>query len=126
MLITRSGSTGIISSVPEAWDGFAMSEHIIRIVPDEQKLNPFYLLAFLRSKYCQEIIAKGVFGSVIDEIDPNALSKIMVPIPLEKKILNQINKQVETAEIARNEAILSTQNSLIDLNLILENDFAVV
>jgi type I restriction-modification system DNA methylase subunit len=126
LLITRSGSTGIISSVPEAWDGFAMSEHIIRIVPDEKKLNPYYLLAFLRSKYCQEIIAKGVFGSVIDEIDPNALSKIMVPIPLEKKILNQIRKQVETAEIARNEAILSTQNSLIDLNLILENDFAVV
>ena len=126
LLITRSGSTGIISSVPEAWDGFAMSEHIIRIVPDEKKLNPFYLLAFLRSKYCQEIIAKGVFGSVIDEIDPNALSKIMVPIPKDKKRLSLISKQVETAEIARNEAILSTQNSLIDLNLILETDFAVV
>ena len=26
VLITRSGSTGIISSVPEAWNGFAISE----------------------------------------------------------------------------------------------------
>ena len=72
-----------------------MSEHIIRIVPDENKMSPFYLLAFLRSKYCQEIIAKGVFGSVIDEIDPNSLAKIMVPVPLDKVKLLQISNQVE-------------------------------
>jgi type I restriction enzyme M protein len=125
LLITRSGSTGIVSFVPDAWDGFAMSEHIIRIVPDENKINPFYLLAFLRSKYCQEIIAKGVFGSVIDEIDPNALAKIKVPVPFESTQLNQISKQVETAEKARNEAILSTQHSLSDLNAILETEFAI-
>jgi len=125
LLITRSGSTGIVSSVPDAWDGFAMSEHIIRIVPDENKISPFYLLAFLRSKFCQEIIAKGVFGSVIDEIDPNFIAKIKVPVPSDKKQLNQIIKQVETAEKARNEAILSTQTSLSELNTILEEDFAI-
>lgn len=126
LLITRSGSTGIASIVPEAWEGFAMSEHIIRIIPDEKKISPFYLLAFLRSKYCQEVIAKGVFGSVIDEIDPIFISKIEVPIPNDKKVLNQIATQVETAESARNEAILSTQTSLIELNSILEEDFAVI
>lgn len=125
LLITRSGSTGIVSIVPDAWDGFAMSEHIIRIIPDEKKISPFYLLAFLRSKYCQEIIAKGVFGSVIDEIDPNSLAKIRVAVPVDRKQLNQISKQVETGEKARNEAILSTQTSLSDLNAILEEDFAI-
>ena len=125
LLITRSGSTGIVSCVPNAWDGFAMSEHIIRVIPDETKISPFYLLAFLRSNYCQEIFAKGVFGSVIDEIDPNFIAKIMVPIPNDKKQLNQIIKHVETAETARNEAILSTQTSLIDLNSILQEDFAI-
>lgn len=126
LLITRSGSTGIASIVPEAWEGFAMSEHIIRIIPDEDKVSPYYLLAFLRSKFCQEIIAKGVFGSVIDEIDPNFIAKIEVPIPKDKKTLKQITSQVETAEKARNEAILSTQTSLSELNSILEVDFANV
>jgi type I restriction enzyme M protein len=125
IIITRSGSTGIVSIVPDSWNGFAMSEHIIRIVPDENKMSPFYLLAFLRSKYCQEIIAKGVFGSVIDEIDPNSLAKIMVPVPLDKVKLSQISNQVESAEKARNEAIMSTQNSLLELNSILEEDFAL-
>jgi hypothetical protein len=126
IIITRSGSTGIVSIVPDSWDGFAMSEHIIRIVPDETKISPFYLLAFLRSKYCQEIIAKGVFGSVIDEIDPNSLAKIKVPIPLDEAQLAQISEQVESAEKARNEAIISTQTSLKELNAILEEDFALV
>lgn len=125
LLITRSGSTGIVSIVPDAWDDFAMSEHIIRIIPDEKKISPYYLLAFLRSKFCQEIIAKGVFGSVIDEIDPSFISKINIPIPKDKKLLSQIVKQVEIAEIARNEAILSTQSSLSELNLIFEEDFAL-
>ena len=38
ILVTRSGSTGIVSSVPKAWDGFAISEHVIRIIPDEKIL----------------------------------------------------------------------------------------
>ena len=125
IIITRSGSTGIVSIVPDSWNGFAMSEHIIRIVPDENKISPFYLLAFLRSKYCQEIIAKGVFGSVIDEIDPNSLAKIKIPVPLDKIRLAQISEQVESAEKARNKAIMSTQNSLMELNAILEEDFAL-
>lgn len=125
ILITRSGSTGIVSIVPDSWDGFAMSEHIIRIVPNDSIMTPFYLLAFLRSKYCQEIIAKGVFGSVIDEIDPNSLSKIKVPVPLDKAMLTHISRQVESAESARNETIMSTQNSIKEINAILEEDFAI-
>lgn len=125
LLVTRSGSTGIVSIVPETWNDFAMSEHIIRIIPDENKISPYYLLAFLKSKYCQEIIAKGVFGSVIDEIDPGFLAKIKVPIPVNKDLLAQITNQVEVAEVARNEAIQSTHLSLSELNTLLEEEFAV-
>lgn len=125
LLITRSGSTGIASIVPEAWEGFAMSEHIIRIVPDENKLSPFYLLNFLKSDYCQEIIARGVFGSVIDEIDPLSLAKIEVPIPKDKKLLAEIIRQVELAETARNQAIEVSRNSLVNLNSVFEKEFSL-
>ena len=66
LLVTRSGSTGIVSSVPAAWEGFALSEHVIRIVPNPRKLDPAYIQAFLRSEYGQEQLSRGVFGSVID------------------------------------------------------------
>jgi type I restriction enzyme M protein len=105
ILITRSGSTGIVSSVPQAWDGCAMSEHVIRIVPDAEKLDPHYLIAFLRTNYAQEIIKRGVFGSVIDEITPEFLGDIEIHIPSSEKILKQIGKKVRQAETARQEAI---------------------
>ena len=123
-MITRSGSTGIVSIVPEAWEGYAMSEHIIRIVPDKTKINPYYLLGFLRSEYCQEIIRKGVFGSVIDEIDPNFIGKIKIPIPTSQKIYNEIIEPIQKAEQARNEAILMTETSLKNLNTKLSKEFS--
>lgn len=123
ILITRSGSTGIVSVVPEAWDGFAMSEHVIRIIPDEMKLNPNYILGFLRSQYCQEIIAKGVFGSVIDEIDPNFIGKIEMPIPVDEAMFNDIVEPIQKAEQARSEAIMLTEISIKDLNRIFNTQF---
>lgn len=118
LLITRSGSTGIVSSVPIAWDGFAMSEHVIRIIPNPAKLDPFYLLAYLRTKRCQEQIKRGVFGSVIDEISPEAISNLEVPIPLDKKILRDVAAKMRKGEEARQKAIdgiFTAVDSLDDL-----------
>lgn len=101
LLVTRSGSTGIISSVPYAWDGFAMSEHVIRIIPDASKLDPAYLLAFLRTKYCQELLARGVFGSVIDEITPEFIGELEILVPKQENLLKKIIEQVNLAEQSR-------------------------
>lgn len=122
ILITRSGTTGIISSVPEEWDRFTMSEHVIRVVPDSQKLNPYYLLAFLRTKSCQEQIKKGVFGSVIDEISPEFIADIKVPVPRKAGVVEQISKLIEDAEIARNQAIRGFRVGVSDLESLLLRD----
>jgi hypothetical protein len=116
LLITRSGSTGIVSSVPPAWDGCAMSEHVIRIVPDPSKLDPYYILAFLRTNYAQEIIKRGVFGSVIDEITPEFLGDIDVPIPESKSTLKAISEKVKQSEAARQTAIEGLVEAVEQLN----------
>lgn len=105
ILITRSGTTGIVSSVPKAWDGFAMSEHLIRVVPDPDKVEPEYLLAFLRSEYGQEQLARGVFGSVIDEITPEFVGDIDIHIPTSKKKLEEVVELVRRGEEARQSGI---------------------
>ena len=115
ILITRSGTTGIISSVPEEWDGFAMSEHVIRIVPDPKKLDPYYLLSYLRTKSCQEQLKKGVFGSVIDEISSEYIADIQVPVPRKPAVLEKIVQKMRDAEIARNEAIRGFNTSVSEL-----------
>lgn len=114
ILVTRSGSTGIVSSVPEAWDGVAMSEHVIRIVPDPEKLDPAYLEVYLRSRLGQALLAKGIFGSVIDEITPEHIAAMPVPVPKDETELKRIiQDQAEAAE-ARQRAI-SLSNSALGL-----------
>ena len=103
ILVTRSGSTGIVASVPAAWQDAAISEHVIRIVPDPAKIDPGYLLALLRSAYGQAYLTRGIFGSVIDEITPEYVGEMPVPA-LEDKALAEIAKAVRNAEAARNQA----------------------
>jgi hypothetical protein len=78
----------------------------------------------LRSQYCQEIIAKGVFGSVIDEIDPNFIGKIEMPIPINEMELSDIIEPIQKAEQARSEAIMLTEMSIKDLNQTFHTQFA--
>ena len=105
ILVTRSGSTGIVSSVPPHWDGWAISEHVIRIVPNRDLLDPNYLEAYLRSKFAKASIHRGVFGSVIDEITPEFLGEIEIPIPISREVQNHIANTAKAAQIAREQAI---------------------
>jgi type I restriction-modification system DNA methylase subunit len=123
ILVTRSGSTGIIASVPEVWNGYAMSEHIIRIIPDPEKINPTYLNIVLRTQHMQEKIARGVFGSVIDEITPEYLADLEIPVPVEKASLDQLIDLGVKSDEARNLAIVNLVEAidLVNINL---NDLA--
>ncbi len=105
ILITRSGTTGIVSSVPKAWDGVAMSEHVIRVVPDPAKLSARYLEVFLRSTLGQDVLARGVFGSVIDEITPEYVCDIEVLVPKSTAEYSLIVKMLEDAQEARQTSI---------------------
>ena len=116
ILITRSGTTGIVSIVPEAWDGIAMSEHVIRIVPNTDKINPYFLLTFLKTEYCQRLISKGVYGSVIDSITPDFIENINVHIPSDKDKYNKISEITETAENMRNDSLMNMYESIKELN----------
>lgn len=117
LLITRSGSTGIVSSVPEAWENFAISEHVIRIVPKAGGLPGEYLFAFLRCDSAQEIIQRGIYGSVIDEINPDYLGNIEVPLPKNDQELDEIVEVVRAAENARQKAISKFEEAASAVNL---------
>ncbi|MCB0743159.1 MAG: N-6 DNA methylase [Ignavibacteriae bacterium] len=121
ILITRSGTTGIVSIVPEAWEGYAMSEHVIRIIPNPKKIDPYYLLSFLKTKYCQDLISKGVYGSVIDSITPNFIGNLDIHIPKSKKEYDNITNKMREAENMRNNALLQTHESIDVLNNLILN-----
>ena len=49
LLVTCSGTVGRVTICPSEWDGWAASQHILRIVPDESACLSGYLYAFLAS-----------------------------------------------------------------------------
>ncbi len=104
ILVTRSGTTGIVSSVPRAWDGIAMSEHVIRIVPNGI-VSPEYIETYLRSSVGQSLLAAGIFGSVIDEITPEHIASIPIPLLGDSQQARVITKLMCDAQQARNAAI---------------------
>ncbi len=121
LLITRSGTTGIVSSVPQAWNGIAISEHVIRIIPnrDSDPSVIAWVYMYLRSLEGQRALKRGVFGSVIDEITPEFVADMRIPIPKAAGTRAKIQTAVAVAEEARQRSIASFVEASIQLEKVL-------
>ena len=79
ILLTRSGTVGRVLVANKLIAESAISEHVIRIVPKADA--PIgYIYAFLSSRIGQALIARNIFGGVVDEIEPQHLAELDVPI----------------------------------------------
>jgi type I restriction enzyme S subunit len=78
ILVTRSGTIGRVQIVPSYMEGWAGSEHAIRLIAAE-KMHPGYLFTWLDSAYGYELVTRHTYGSVINEIDNDMLGSVPVP-----------------------------------------------
>lgn len=123
VLVTRSGTIGRIGLVTDAQDNWGASEHILRIVPDENMANPGFIAAFLSTLYGQNQLKSKIYGGVVDEITeedtgniwiPNAAPDVqnrigdLVKLAFEKK--DEASK-IEEAAINRLEGLLKAESS---------------
>ena len=78
VLISRSGTIGNIGLATETFIGNALSEHVIRLQANEPE-TAGYVAAFLRSRYGRPQLIQGTFGSVVDQIEPEHLERVLIP-----------------------------------------------
>ncbi len=78
-LITRSGTIGRMAYVRPDMAGLSCSEHVLRVVPDESKIPPGYLYAFLSSKFGVPLVVSGTYGAIIQHIEPEHIAGLPVP-----------------------------------------------
>ena len=97
-LITCSGTIGKVALVPKHWDGWAASQHIIRIIPASDDVAG-YLSVFLSTDYGRELIRRNTYGAVVDEIDDEHVRE--VPVPLLKNVAAQ--EKINSFALAANE-----------------------
>lgn len=78
-LITRSGTIGRMAYVRPDMAGMACSEHVMRVVPDTDKIHSGYLYAYLSSKFGVPIVVSGTYGAIIQHIEPEHIANLPVP-----------------------------------------------
>jgi type I restriction enzyme S subunit len=104
--VTCSGTIGKLSLVRDHWDGWAATNHLLRIVPNEREVHPGYLTAYLLSIYGQAQLQHLIYGGVVDEIgEAGALfNNMKILKPKDKGIENKIGDLVFEACDKRDKA----------------------
>lgn len=86
ILISRSGTIGNVTFVSHTLSKFLVSEHAIRLIVNE---FPGFVYTYLKTDVAQNLLHSEKFGSVILEIEPDALKNMLIPnapVLIKKKI----------------------------------------
>jgi|GEM_PF-982901 len=108
ILIACSGSLGGTFGktcfVHRNFEDYAASQHILRVIPNQQRIDAGYLYAYLSSDYGYCSITRYRWGALIDEIDDEDMAKLIIPL-CEKAKQREIGDLVRKAYELRAEAI---------------------
>jgi type I restriction enzyme S subunit len=121
VLVTRSGTVGRTAIVPHAWDGWAASEHILRIIP-KPECPAGYLYAFLNSPVGKIQLTSQIYGAVVDELTEEQTRSVLIPMPnspAEMKAVMRINELALQAMVERQKATVLATASVEALNVLL-------
>jgi type I restriction enzyme S subunit len=114
-LITCSGTIGKVALVPQHWEKWTASQHIIRIVPKNLEIAGYNYI-FLSTNYGKNLITHFTYGSVVDEIDDKHVSQIPIPLLKNTKKQCEINSLALQASDLRYQAYVLEQEALKIMN----------
>lgn len=89
ILITHRGTTGNVVFVPKHFEGFAVSQNVIKVKLTSEKIAG-YAFVFLNSTYGKILIKRHTYGSVVDMIDNNCVRNVEFPLLHNREIQEQI------------------------------------
>jgi hypothetical protein len=125
ILVTRSGTVGRVALCPSEWDGWAASEHILRIIPNTKECPSGYLYSFLASPLGQVQLTRPIYGAVVDELTEAHTSSVLVPMPVnakQKAEMARINEEAHKAVATRSLAVSLINAAVTDLTTLVDPD----
>lgn len=118
VLVTRSGTVGRIALVPSGWDGWAITEHVMRLIPIPKKIHSGFLVAFLQTEYGHLQVVSKIYGGVVDELAEDDVKDIVIPLPpidIQERIGNLVVEAYELRGLANkieSETVKTLENML--------------
>lgn len=114
-LISCSGfNAGRRSYVRPDMEGFWSSQDVLKVVPDQDKIQPGYLYAFLASRFGEALVKGKVYGSAIKHIEPHHIEDLPVP-RFGDAVENEIHELVQGAAELRAEFQADLETATRDL-----------
>ncbi len=114
VLLTRAGTIGRCNIAPRHWDGWAASEHMIRIQPTSPSMAG-YIYAWLSTEYGRELVRRFTYGAVIDVIEADHVAQVHIPLLAEHEI-REIGSLVLDANEKRHQAFLLEEQAIKDFD----------
>jgi hypothetical protein len=108
LLVTCSGTVGRVALCPTEWDGWAASQHILRIVPNDEVCPAGYLYSFLASPLGYVQLKNQIYGAVVDELTEDQARSVWVPLPAnteQEAIVADIDRKAREAVAVRSHAV---------------------
>ena len=119
VLITCSGTVGRVALAPKGWDGWAASQHILRVVPsDDKACPPGYLATFLASPLGHVQLTAQIYGAVVDELTEAQAKSVLVPVAAnaeQQRTVDAINEVALRSVEQRAAAVASAQTAMATL-----------
>lgn len=118
ILISRSGSLGLVNIFEQMLSNAILSSHIFKVELNTEVVLPEYLQAYLRSKVGQSEIFRNNNGGVIPEINQEALKSILIVVPhldKQKEIadhITAIRQQAQTLKDKTKEALATASKEI--------------
>lgn len=119
-VVSCSGTIGKVNIVPKHWDGWTLSQHVLRIVPSSDKIAG-YIYAWLSSPYCRQLILRNSYGAVIDELSDEQIGNVRIPILHDAVTMQKINDDVLKANNLRYQAYQLEEQAIRLMQRILDN-----
>jgi len=83
-LVSCGGTLGRTLFVHRNFEGWAVSQHVMRLIPNEAEIQPGFLYAFMASPYGQVQIAQRSYGWVIPELRDFQFNSIAIALPADR------------------------------------------
>lgn len=96
IVITRSGTIGRVTIITNRLNNAIVSDDLIRVRINDENLR-YYVYAFLQTKEAYQQMIKNEYGSVQQHLEPEHVRDILIPIPDNWEIINEIVEKTKEA-----------------------------
>lgn len=120
VLVTCSGTIGRVGIVSPYQDGWAASQHLLRIIPAHDGGHPGYIAAFLMTEYGQHQLTSKIYGGVVDELTESDTEAVWIP-DAPTRVQAEIGQRVVAAFGKRDEAASIEEQAVKQLEATLED-----